>query len=100
MRFSSCLSRSMAGRFAADSALEGDGFELPVPRQISSSFKASSEMGPIDRRRLSVIRAVAGQPDEMRPDGSRAASSGCANGHVSSTPHALSPAYVTGARPY
>jgi hypothetical protein len=34
-----------------DSLLEGDGFELSVPRQIGNSFRASSEIGPIDRRR-------------------------------------------------
>src|SRR6202011_4756074 len=28
--------------FAMDSALEGDGFELPVPQQIRSRFRASS----------------------------------------------------------
>ena len=43
-----------------DSPLEGDGFELSVPRQIGNSFRASSEMGPIDRRRGGGIRAVAG----------------------------------------
>ena len=29
-------------RFAADSLLEGDGFELPVPRQILSRFESRS----------------------------------------------------------
>jgi hypothetical protein len=29
-------------RFARDSLLEGDGFELPVPQQIRSRFRASS----------------------------------------------------------
>ena len=46
--------------FATDSPLEGDGFELSVPRQIGYIFRASSEMGPIDRRRGGGIRAVAG----------------------------------------
>ena len=43
-----------------DCLLEGSGFELSVPRQIGNSFRASSEMGPIDRRRGGGIRAVAG----------------------------------------
>jgi hypothetical protein len=29
-------------RFAPDSLVEGDGFELPVPQQIRSHFRASS----------------------------------------------------------
>jgi hypothetical protein len=41
-------------------------------RQIGRGLKASSEMGPIDRRRGSVIRVVAGRG----PDGSGAASGG------------------------
>ena len=36
--------------FAADSALEGDGFELSVPRQIGNGFEVSSETGPSARR--------------------------------------------------
>jgi hypothetical protein len=43
-----------------DCLLEGDGFELSVPRQTGNSFRASSELGPIDRRRGGGIRAVAG----------------------------------------
>jgi hypothetical protein len=39
-------------RFSPDSPLEGNGFELPVPREIGSGFEASAELGPIDRRRL------------------------------------------------
>jgi hypothetical protein len=46
--------------FARDSALERNGFELPVPREIGSGFEASAELGPIDRRRGSIIRAVFG----------------------------------------
>jgi hypothetical protein len=30
-------------KFALDSSLEGSGFELPVPREISSGFEASAE---------------------------------------------------------
>jgi hypothetical protein len=47
-------------RFALDSPLEGNGFELPVPREIGSGFEASAELGPIDRRRGGIIRAVVG----------------------------------------
>jgi hypothetical protein len=43
-------------RFAQDSPLEGNGFELPVPREISSGFEASAELRPIDRRRGGIIR--------------------------------------------
>jgi hypothetical protein len=35
-------------RFAQDSPLEGNGFELPVPREISSGFEASAELRPIE----------------------------------------------------
>jgi hypothetical protein len=38
-------------RFSPDSLLEGNGFELPVPREIGSGFEASAELGLIDRRR-------------------------------------------------
>jgi hypothetical protein len=38
----------------------GNGFELPVPREISSGFEASAELRPIDRRRGGIIRAVVG----------------------------------------
>ena len=31
--------------FAADSSLEGNGFELQVPRPIGKNFEALSEMG-------------------------------------------------------
>jgi hypothetical protein len=44
----------------ADSSLEGNGFELPVPREIGSGFEVSAELGPIDRRRGGIIRAVVG----------------------------------------
>jgi hypothetical protein len=43
-----------------DSLLEGNGFELPVPHEIGSGFEASAELGPIDRRRGGIIRAVVG----------------------------------------
>jgi hypothetical protein len=45
-----------------DCPLEGNGFELPVPREIiiSSGFEASPELRPIDRRRGGIIRAVVG----------------------------------------
>jgi hypothetical protein len=33
-----------------DSPVEGDGFELPVPRQIGNCFEASPETGPIEHR--------------------------------------------------
>jgi hypothetical protein len=46
--------------FAADSLLEGNGFELPAPREIGSGFGASAELGPIDHRRGGIIRAVVG----------------------------------------
>ena len=45
---------------ALDSAQEGNGFELSVPREIGSGFEASAELGPIDRRRGAIIRAVVG----------------------------------------
>jgi hypothetical protein len=45
---------------AQDSPLEGSGFELPVPREISSGFEASAELRPIDPRRGGIIRAVVG----------------------------------------
>src|SRR5215469_6191574 len=38
-------------RRETDCPLEGNGFELPVPREISSGFEASAELRPIDRRR-------------------------------------------------
>jgi hypothetical protein len=34
----------------ADSPLEGNGFELPVPREIGGGFEASAELEPIDPR--------------------------------------------------
>jgi hypothetical protein len=43
-----------------DSPLEGNGFELPVPLEIGNGFDASAELGPIDRRRGGIIRAVVG----------------------------------------
>jgi hypothetical protein len=33
-------------RFASDSPLGGNGFELPVPREISSGFEALAEFRP------------------------------------------------------
>ena len=42
------------------SSLEGDGFEIPVPRQIGSGFEASVGLGLIDRRRGGIIGAVVG----------------------------------------
>jgi hypothetical protein len=42
------------------SPLEGNGFELPVPHEIGSGFEASAKLGPIDRRRGGIIRAVVG----------------------------------------
>src|SRR5580704_2997828 len=36
-------------RFAIDSPVEGDGFELPVPQQIRSRFRASS---PVSHERF------------------------------------------------
>jgi hypothetical protein len=50
-----------------DSPLEGGGFELPVPREISSGFEASAELRPIDPRRGGIIRAVVslGKPIEL-----------------------------------
>jgi hypothetical protein len=32
-------------KFALDSSLEGNGFELPVPHEIGSGFEASAELG-------------------------------------------------------
>jgi hypothetical protein len=54
-------------RFATDSPLEGNGFELPVPREISAGFEASAELRPIDRRRGGIIRVVVtlGKPIEQ-----------------------------------
>jgi hypothetical protein len=43
-----------------DSPLEGNRFELPVPREIGSGFEASAELEPIDRRCGGIIRAVVG----------------------------------------
>jgi hypothetical protein len=37
-------------QFAVDSPLEGDGFELSVPRRIGNGFEISSETGPIEHR--------------------------------------------------
>ena len=54
-----CGAASAAPWFAPDSALEGDGFELSVPRQMGNGFEALSETGPIGYRRGGLIRAVA-----------------------------------------
>ena len=43
-----------------DSALERNGFEISVPRQIESWFEASVGMGSIDRRRGGIIQVVVG----------------------------------------
>jgi hypothetical protein len=40
--------------------LEEAGLELPVPHEIGSGFEPSAELGPIDRRRGGIIRAVVG----------------------------------------
>ena len=60
---------TQAAEFAREnnSLLERSGFELPVPREISSGFEASAELGPIDPRRGSIIRAVVGlgKPTEL-----------------------------------
>ena len=40
--------------------MEEAGFELPVPHEIGSGFEPSAELGPIDRRRGGIIRAVVG----------------------------------------
>jgi hypothetical protein len=46
---------------------EGNGFELPVPREIGSGFEASAELEPIDRRRGGIIRAVVGLGKSIEP---------------------------------
>jgi hypothetical protein len=53
-------SASAGVKFAVDSLLEGDGFEILVPRQIGSGFEASIGLGPIDGRRGGITRAVVG----------------------------------------
>jgi len=52
--------RERASQFARDSLLEGNGFEISVPRKIGSDFEASVGLRPIDRRRGGIIRAVVG----------------------------------------
>ena len=47
------------GQFVPDSPLEGNGFKLPVPRQIANGFFRD---GSIDRMRGSVTRAAATPP--------------------------------------
>src|SRR6516164_2190238 len=47
-------------RWFVDSPLEGNGFEISVPRQIGSGFEASVGLGPIDSRRGGTTRAVVG----------------------------------------
>ena len=54
------LYHSARNRKFADSPLERDRFEIPVPRQIGSGFEASVELGLIDRRRGGIIRTVVG----------------------------------------
>ena len=41
-------------------SVEGNGFEISVPRQIGSGFEASVGLGPIDNRRGGNTRAVVG----------------------------------------
>jgi hypothetical protein len=62
-----CRKRDECAEFAADSLLEGNGFELPVPREISGGFEASAELRPIDPRRGGIIRVVVslGKPIEV-----------------------------------
>ena len=56
----------------ADSPLEGSGFELPVPREISSGFEASAESRPIDRLLLvSSEQSSASANQQSCCDGSR-----------------------------
>ena len=43
-----------------DCLLEGNGFEISVPRQDRQHFDASVGLGPIDCRRGGIIRAVVG----------------------------------------
>jgi hypothetical protein len=43
-----------------DCLLEGNGFELSVPREMGSSFETSSELGPIRPVGAAIIRAVVG----------------------------------------
>jgi len=43
-----------------DSPVEGNGFEISVPRQIGSGFNASVGLRSIERRRRGIIRAVVG----------------------------------------
>jgi hypothetical protein len=50
----------LRNQWFADSPLEGNGFEISVPRKIGSGFAASVGLGPIDRRRGDIIRAVVG----------------------------------------
>src|SRR6516162_3894334 len=47
-------------RSSPDSPLEGNGFEISVPRQVGSGFEASVGLGPIDSRRGGITRAVVG----------------------------------------
>ena len=46
--------------FAADSSLEGNGFELSVPHETDSGFEASSEFGADRTVGGGIIRAVVG----------------------------------------
>jgi hypothetical protein len=52
--------RRLGTESSPDSPLEGNGYEVPVPREIGSGFEASAELGLIDRRRGVIIRAVVG----------------------------------------
>ena len=45
---------------SSDSRLEGNGFEISVPRQEGCGFEASVGLGPIDSRRGGTTRAVVG----------------------------------------
>ena len=56
---------ALRNRWFADSSLEGNGIELPVPRERRSGFEASAELRPIDRRHGGIVRAVVSQPAEL-----------------------------------
>ena len=47
-------------RSSLNSPLEGNGYEISVPRQIGSGFEASVGLEPIDNRRGGITRAVVG----------------------------------------
>jgi hypothetical protein len=47
-------------QISCDSPLEGNGFEISVPRQIGSGFNTSVGLRSIERWRRGIIRAVVG----------------------------------------